>query len=57
MCNLGYCLYEDDITMSCDECPHNENWVDSDYEDFDDFEDFVDFEDDDDEVMGACVPQ
>lgn len=53
MCNLGYCYYEDDVTMSCDECPHNGNWDDSDYEDFDDFEEY---EDDDDEVMGACMP-
>ena len=51
MCILGYCFYENDITMSCGECPYNEYWGDSNYEEF------VDFEDDDDEVMGACVPQ
>ena len=54
MCILGYCFYENDITMSCDKCPYNEYWGDSNYEDFVDFEEY---EDDDDEVMGACVPQ
>ena len=50
MCKLGYCCYEDDITMPCDECPHNEKWAESDFDALDDFED------DDDEVMGACMP-
>lgn len=40
MCNMGYCYYEEDITMSCENCPYNVDWVESDYVDCDDYDDF-----------------
>lgn len=57
MCNMQYCYYEDDITVTCDDCPFFIAWPVEENELDDYYEDFVDFEDDDDEVMGACVPQ
>lgn len=51
MCNMQYCYYEDDITVTCTDCPFFIAWPVEENE-LDDY-----YEDDDDEVMGACVPQ
>lgn len=42
MCSLQYCYYEDDIIITCDDCPFFAPWPmhEADYDD--DFEDFDD---------------
>lgn len=42
MCNLGYCPFEDDITISCCDCPHADEWEvdDFDSDEYDEFDEF-----------------
>jgi hypothetical protein len=42
MCSIQYCYYEDDITVTCDECPFFIAWPVYENDKFDDFEDFDD---------------
>ena len=50
MCGLKCCPYEDDITITCDDCQFFAPWpmYEADYDEIDVFDKFDDFEDFDD---------